>query len=70
MTECWSYQAGPGLFDNGVTGVLSLHLGRGIAMALKLRGIEFAQERGIRELRTWNALENGAILGTYIHKCL
>ena len=36
MTECWLNQAGPGLFDIRVTGVLSLHLRRGIAMALKL----------------------------------
>ncbi len=31
-------------------------------MALKLRGIEFAQQRGIRELRTWNASGNKGIL--------
>ena len=36
MTECWSNQAGPGLFDIGVTDVLSLHLRRVIATALKL----------------------------------
>ena len=62
MTELWSNQADPELFDIGVTGVLRPHRRRGIAMALKLRGIEFAQRRGIRELRTWNALDNGAIL--------
>ena len=31
-------------------------------MALKLRGIEFAQRRGIRELSTWNASHNEGIL--------
>ena len=31
-------------------------------MALKLRGIEFAQKEGIRELRTWNASDNAGIL--------
>ena len=46
MTELWSNQADPELFDIGVTGVLRPHRRRGIAMALKLRGIEFAQRRG------------------------
>ena len=63
MTELWSNQADPELFDIGVTGVLRPHRRRGIAMALKLRGIEFAQRRGIRELRKWNASDNGAISG-------
>ena len=35
---------------------------RGIAMTLKLRGMEFAQERGIRDLWTRNASDNGATL--------
>ena len=42
MTELWSNQADPDLFDIGVTGVLRSHRRRGIATALKLRGIEFA----------------------------
>ena len=62
LTELWSNQADPGLFDIGVTGVLRSHRRRGIGTALKLRGIEFAQKRGIRELCTWNASNNGAIL--------
>ncbi len=62
MTELWSNQADPDLFDIGLTGVLRSHRRRGIAMALKLRGIEFAQKRGIQELRTWNSSNNGAIL--------
>ena len=62
MTELWSNQADPDLFDIGLTGVLRSHRRRGIAMALKLRGIEFAQKKGIRELRTWNASHNEGIL--------
>ena len=62
MTELWSNQADPDLFDIGATGVLRSHRRRGIATALKLRGIEFAQKKGIRELRTWNASNGGAIL--------
>ena len=62
MTELWSNQADPELFDIGVTGVLRPHRRRGIAMALKLRGIEFAQRKGIRELSTWNASHNEGIL--------
>ena len=62
MTELWSNQADPDLFDIGVTGVLRSHRRWGIAAALKLRGIEFAQKKGIRELRTWNASHNEGIL--------
>ena len=62
MTELWSNQADPDLFEIGVTGLLRSHRRRGIAIALKLRGIEFAQERGTRELRTWNASDNRIIL--------
>ena len=62
MTELWTNQADPGLFDIGVTGVLRSHRRRGIAMALKLQGIAFAQKRGSRELRTWNASNNKGIL--------
>ena len=62
MTEFWSNPADPGLFETGLTGVLRSHRRRGIAIALKLRGIEFAQKKGIRELRTWNASDNEGIL--------
>jgi len=62
MTEFWSYQSDPSLFDIGLTGVLRSHRRRGIATALKLCGIACAQEKGIRELRTWNASHNKGIL--------
>ena len=62
MTELLSNQADPDLFDIGVTGVLRSHRRRGTATALKLRGMEFAQKREIRELRTWNASQNEGIL--------
>ncbi len=62
LTEFWLNRADPALFDTGGTGVIRSHRRRGIAMALKLRGIEFAQQRGIQELRTWNASGNEGIL--------
>ena len=62
MTELWLKQADPSPFEIGVTDVLRLHRRRGIAMALKLRGIAFGQKKGIRELRTWNASDNEGIL--------
>lgn len=62
MTEFWSKQTDLGLFEIGVTGVLRSHRRRGVAIALKLREIAFAQERGIREPRTWNASDNERIL--------
>ena len=42
--------------------MLRSHRRRGTATALKLRGMEFAQKREIRELRTWNASQNEGIL--------
>ena len=62
ITEFCSNQPAPGLFEIGVTGVLRSHRRRGIEIALKLRKIEFAQKKGIRELRTWNASDNKGIL--------
>ena len=63
MTELWSNQADPELFDIGVTGVLAPAPQAGDRDGAEAaRAIEFAQKRGIRELRTWNASDNGGIL--------
>ncbi len=47
---------------NGLTGVLSEYRGRGLALALKCRGIRFAQENGFPTIHTWNAATNTAAL--------
>jgi GNAT superfamily N-acetyltransferase len=46
----------------GLTGVLRPYRGRGLALALKLRGIAYAREHGYRWLRTVNESNNRPIL--------
>lgn len=48
--------------NHNITGVLQAYRGRGIAMALKLATIAYAQARGYSEIRTWNEEHNTGIL--------
>lgn len=52
----------PGRFYNLMTGVRAPYRGRGIAKALKILGIRYAQARGGRTLRTNNHSANGPML--------
>lgn len=52
----------PDTLDTGFTGVHPDYRGRGIAMALKLRAIQYAQERGYRRIRTGNHSLNAPML--------
>ncbi len=52
---------GTHLYHN-VTGVLRTHRVRGIAMALKLATIAYAQAHGHSEIRTWNEVQNTGML--------
>jgi len=52
----------PGVIYQHLTAVLRDERGKGIAMALKLRTIEYAKSQGLRELRTWNASNNRPML--------
>ncbi len=54
--------ARPDMLYQQLTGVLPEYRGRGIAMALKLRTVRYAQERGVSEIRTWNSTLNRAML--------
>ncbi len=45
-----------------LTGTRRTHRGRGIAVALKLRVIDYARSRGYREIRTWNDTLNAPML--------
>ncbi len=63
MSNFWLSQADPNLLYVGLTGVVRSHRKRGIAMALKLRGIDYAQKKGIGEIRTWNESNNQGMLG-------
>lgn len=46
----------------GLTGVLGPYRRRGIALALKLRALEYARSLGCPEVRTWNASTNTGML--------
>lgn len=48
--------------DNHYTGVARSHRGRGVARALKLRTVEWAQSQGIQTIITGNDIENGPML--------
>jgi GNAT superfamily N-acetyltransferase len=52
----------PGVSYQHLTGVLRDERGKGIAMALKLKTIEYAKAQGLREIRTWNASVNKPML--------
>jgi mycothiol synthase len=54
--------ANPTVIHQQITGVLRDERGKGIAMALKLRTVAYAKERGFREIRTWNASINRPML--------
>ena len=52
----------PHVLHQDLTGVLAEYRGRGIAQALKVRTIQFARERGYREIRTSNDSTNAPML--------
>ncbi|MFN3346722.1 MAG: GNAT family N-acetyltransferase [Candidatus Bipolaricaulaceae bacterium] len=54
--------AEPGHLSQGFTGVRREFRGKGIALALKLKVIGYAQERGYTLIKTWNASTNLPIL--------
>jgi len=46
----------------GLTGVLREYRGKGIAVALKLRVLDFARKNGFDSIRTFNASTNEGML--------
>ena len=52
----------PDILEQEFTAVDRAYRGRGIAMALKLKTVEYARAHGKREIRTWNATTNQAML--------
>jgi GNAT superfamily N-acetyltransferase len=52
----------PGVIYQQLTAVSRDERGKGIAMAMKLRTIEYARVHGFREIRTWNASINRPML--------
>ena len=62
LSNLWKSQELDDIYYQGLTGVLRDHRGKGIAMALKIIGLEFVRSRGIREVRTWNNTRNRPML--------
>ena len=52
----------PKFLWQGITGVRRNARGRGIAMALKLRTVRYAIDRGIEHIKTWNDVHNKPML--------
>jgi GNAT superfamily N-acetyltransferase len=62
MSTLRTSQASPDEYYVGFTGVLRDYRGKGIAMALKLKAIAFARQRGIKQIKTWNDSSNRPML--------
>lgn len=66
MSTVWRDQKHPTWLYQGLTGVLREYRGRGIAMALKLKIIEYSRNNGFEKLKTWNDSTNAPMLGINI----
>jgi GNAT superfamily N-acetyltransferase len=62
MSNLWKSQADPSELYTGLTGVRRDYRRRGIALALKLRAIEYARRHGVKTLKTWNESNNRPML--------
>jgi mycothiol synthase len=58
----WKNLSYTDVLQQGITGVLREHRGKGVAMALKMRGLRYAREKGYREIRTFNDTLNRPML--------
>jgi GNAT superfamily N-acetyltransferase len=61
LSALWASQANDDLY-NGLTGVRRAYRRRGIALALKLRGIAWARAQGRPTIKTWNESNNRPML--------
>jgi GNAT superfamily N-acetyltransferase len=61
MANLWNSQGSDDLY-NGLTGVRREYRRRGIALALKLRGIAYARVQGRPTIKTWNESNNRPML--------
>jgi mycothiol synthase len=64
-TNFWLSQASADLYT-GLTGVRRSHRRRGIAMALKLRALDYAKSTGAPLVKTWNETGNEGMLAINI----
>jgi GNAT superfamily N-acetyltransferase len=58
----WNSKADPSELYTGLTGVRREYRRRGIALALKLRDIAYARQRGVKLIKTWNEKNNRGML--------
>jgi GNAT superfamily N-acetyltransferase len=58
----WRLKKEPRSLYQGLTGVLRDYRGKGIAVALKLRVLDFARRNGFDNIRTFNASTNDGML--------
>jgi len=58
----WRLKKEPRSLYQGLTGVLRQYRGKGIAVALKLRVLDFARKNGFDNIRTFNASTNEGML--------
>lgn len=62
LSALWASQASPDELITGLTGTLREYRRRRIALALKLKSIAWARERGYTLIKTWNATTNEGML--------
>ena len=62
VSNLWRSLEDPSFIWQGLTGVRREARGKGVAMALKLKTVEYAREHGIREIKTWNDQGNRPML--------
>lgn len=62
VSNLWRSAANPDELITGFTGVKRAYRRRGIALALKLRAVAYAQEHGNPTIKTWNAQKNRPML--------
>lgn len=62
LSELEHAEGDPGRLNTGLTGTRRAWRRRGLALALKLRAIRLARERGVREIWTGNATTNAPML--------
>jgi len=63
LSTVWKHQKKPGNLWQGLTGVLRKYRGRGIAMTLKTKVIEYALQNNYGFIRTFNDSTNVPMLG-------
>ena len=62
LSSVWRLDKEPKALFQALTGVLREYRGRGIAMALKLRVIQYALQNNYDKIKTWNDSENAPML--------